>query len=384
MPRLKPLCKYCAKIPLRDPNIAPATRFSLGSGTRVKNSDCPLCQVVVSAFHTLYQTDIRDYTLPLSKQTAVWLQWYSHSGPGGRGAFTIDSATLANWICVAPSASSHELVSDHQYLRPRVEAEFPVARLEDWISACARHHSDRCRIKTGSSEDSFPGLEVVRFIDVKQSSIVELRTVSRYIALSYVWGEVSTIRLTTTSRPGLLLPGGIGKAWRSIPRTIKDAIELVRKLGVRYLWVDVLCLIQNDPDDVSRGIKIMDEIYERSWLTIIAASGHNANAGLPGMHENSRCSSAAVPITEDVSVGLFVPLDRLLKCSIYETRAWTYAPLSRHLGCLLTLRRPASKSSSSPGERYILLAGMSSFVAAEMSTQSNSRINVQEGENLCT
>ncbi|KAK3312603.1 heterokaryon incompatibility protein-domain-containing protein [Apodospora peruviana] len=322
MPPLKPLCEYCAKIPLQD--LVAGTKFTLGSGARVKNSDCPLCRVVVTAFRALYHTDTWDNTLPLSKETDVGLHWYSSSGPGGRGGFTIDPTYLANWICMAPSASNDRPAADHEYLRPTVGAEFPIARLEDWISACTKYHSDRCRVKTGSFEDSFPGLEVVRFIDVKRSSIVELRTVPHYVALSYVWGEVSTVRLTATSRPGLLLPGGIEKAWQGIPRTIKDAIELVRKLGVRYLWVDALCLIQNDPDDVSRGVKIMDEIYERSWLTIIAASGHNANGGLPGIHENSRCSSAAVPITEDVSVGLFVPLDRLLKCSVYETRAWTF------------------------------------------------------------
>lgn len=128
------------------------------------------------------------------------------------------------------------------------------------------------------------------------------------------------------------LPGGIEKAWRGLPRTIQDAIELVRKLGVRYLWVDVLCLVQNDPDDTARGVKVMDEIYERSWLTIVAASGHSANAGLPGVREGSRYPSTAIPVTEDVSLGIFVTLDRLLKCSVYETRAWTYGPLPRFHG----------------------------------------------------
>jgi hypothetical protein len=165
---------------------------------------------------------------------------------------------------------------------------------------------------------------VLRFIDVVQLSVVELRTVPRYVALSYVWGEAPTIRLTTISRAALFQPGGLKKAWRFLPRTIQDAMVLVRTLGLRYLWVDALCLIQNEPDDTARGVKVMDEIYERSWLTIIAASGHNANAGLPGVREGSRYpGAAAIPVAEDVSVGLFVPLDRLLESSVYETRAWT-------------------------------------------------------------
>jgi hypothetical protein len=205
-----------------------------------------------------------------------------------------------------------------------LDAKFDVGRLNTWISTCAQRHSGQCGIETASFEDSFPGLGIVRFIDVVQLSIVELRTVPRYVALSYVWGEVPAIRLTTVSRAGFFQPGGIQKAWDFLPRTIQDAIELVRKLGVRYLWVDALCLLQNDPDDTARGVKVMDEIYERSWLTIVAASGHDANAGLPGVREGSRYpGAAAIPVAEDVSVGLFVPLDRLLKCSVYQTRAWT-------------------------------------------------------------
>ncbi|GAB1318460.1 Heterokaryon incompatibility domain-containing protein [Madurella fahalii] len=329
MPPLKPLCEHCAKIPLLDSKNAteglfPSMAFSLGSGARILDSDCPFCRVIVTAFQTGYQTDTVDNTTPLSARPDVSLYWRPKSGPGSRSAFNIDLHARRISICVALPSSNQRPASNHEYFQPVVEAEFNVSRLNDWISTCEGHHLGRCRAKTASFEDSFPGLETVRFIDVEQSSIVELRTVPDYVALSYVWGESPAIRLTTASRASLSLSGGIKKAWKSIPRTIKDAIDLVRKLGVRYLWVDALCLIQNDPDDVSRGVRIMDEIYERSWLTIVAASGHDANAGLPGVREGSRCRNTAIPVTEDVSVGIFVPLDRLLNCSVYETRAWTF------------------------------------------------------------
>ncbi len=65
-------------------------------------------------------------------------------------------------------------------------------------------------------------------------------------------------------------------------------MALAQKIGERYIWCDALCLIQNDPDDVDRGIKSMDLIYENAELTVVAACGHDANAGLPGVHKSTR------------------------------------------------------------------------------------------------
>ena len=326
MQRLAQLCDYCAQVPLDDPASGPDGSWSLGSGTRIKNSDCPFCQVVVRAVQTHYQTASSSRpTTPLSQQSNVILEINSSNGPGGRLAFSLRGYMQEFWICIAESMSSSVRDPRHKYLCPVVGAEFDVGRLTNWIAACTQSHSHhRCGLTASSFHECFPALDVLRFVDVNLLAIAELQRVPEYIALSYVWGETSSIRLTTTSRSSFLVAGYIEKVWDYIPRTIKDAIELTRRLGMRYLWVDALCLMQNDPDDVSRGVSMMDEIYERSWLTIIAASGHDANAGLPGIAEGSRCSTTAIPVTKDVSVGIYVPLDRLMKCSVYESRAWTY------------------------------------------------------------
>jgi hypothetical protein len=224
---------------------------------------------------------------------------------------------------MAAGASDEGAIYSYRFLKPTLESEFEVGRLSEWISTCNLAHAEKCCVKTADFEQSFPGLDVVRFIDVEQASIVELRAVPRYLALSYVWGEVANIRLTTGNRSSLLLPGGIRKAGPKIPRTVRDAIELVRRLDARYLWVDTLCLVQNDPADLARGVNVMDGIYERSWLTIIAADGHNANAGLPGIQEGSRFGRIATRITDDISMGVYERLDDLLASSVYASRAWT-------------------------------------------------------------
>jgi len=68
-------------------------------------------------------------------------------------------------------------------------------------------------------------------------------------------------------------------------------MDLVSAIGERYLWVDSLCLIQDDPADMKNGIDHMDLVYEGAIMTIIAAIGNHINAGLPGLHPGTRKKS---------------------------------------------------------------------------------------------
>ena len=64
-------------------------------------------------------------------------------------------------------------------------------------------------------------------------------------------------------------------------------MQLASLLGFRYIWVDALCIIQDDPTDQSYQIGEMATIYSSASLTILAASGENSDAGLPGLGPSS-------------------------------------------------------------------------------------------------
>jgi hypothetical protein len=173
-------------------------------------------------------------------------------------------------------------------------------------------------------EDTFPGLEVIRFIDVLEKRLVETRQLVHYAALSYMWGTVPNFQLTTANKKRLLHPGAIQDVFSMFPQTIRDAISLTERLKIRYLWVDAICLVQNDPEDVRRGVQVMDQVYKRSYLTIIAACGYNASAGLPGMKPFSRKGSRiAFPITPNIKMGAYTDLKQLVPCTLYSIRGWT-------------------------------------------------------------
>ncbi|KAG9243425.1 hypothetical protein BJ878DRAFT_543271 [Calycina marina] len=68
-----------------------------------------------------------------------------------------------------------------------------------------------------------------------------------------------------------------------VSRTVRDAMHLVRVIGLRYLWVDALCIRRDNEDMKKRLIHGMDYIYENATLAIIAGAGFDANSGLPGV-----------------------------------------------------------------------------------------------------
>lgn len=69
----------------------------------------------------------------------------------------------------------------------------------------------------------------------------------------------------------------------NIPATIKDAIQFTRGLGMDYLWVDALCIIQDSEDDKAVQISRMSEIYSNAFLTLAACDGASVDSGLPGV-----------------------------------------------------------------------------------------------------
>lgn len=111
----------------------------------------------------------------------------------------------------------------------------------------------------------------------EESAYVRLSTGEKalYAALSYCWGGPQPVTLTTLTRSDMLR----GIATSTLPQTIQDAITVTRKLSLRYLWVDALCIIQDSASDRDAEIAKMDRIYQNAQLTISADSAERCQDG---------------------------------------------------------------------------------------------------------
>jgi hypothetical protein len=101
-------------------------------------------------------------------------------------------------------------------------------------------------------------------------------------------GQTNMFKTQKETLPDLMQPGSLANIHELLPKTFQDAITLTRQQDYRYLWIDALCIVQDNDSDKSAQIQIMDTIFTRASFTIAAASGGDANAGLRGVMEGSR------------------------------------------------------------------------------------------------
>ncbi|KAH6676360.1 heterokaryon incompatibility protein-domain-containing protein [Halenospora varia] len=150
--------------------------------------------------------------------------------------------------------------------------------LKGWILHCQAHHSRICEPLSLEAWQQVSGLRVM---DCKERKIIEAPHNCAYVALSYVWGMTGQMQDPKEIRKDGNLPN-------DLPSTVGDAIEVVLRLNLRFLWIDKYCIDQSDENDKRYQISTMDMIYNWATVTIIAAAGNDSSHGLPGIAHRRR------------------------------------------------------------------------------------------------
>ncbi|KAL8685695.1 MAG: hypothetical protein Q9218_007596 [Villophora microphyllina] len=200
----------------------------------------------------------------------------------------------------------------------------------DWLRMCETKHE---HTPIGNS-----GGMSIRLIDVEGKCVIEfsglLSQVPRYVALSYVWGRSQQKVMLTKDRLSDFEQHGFLD--QPLDQTIRDAIDLTSRIGEKYLWVDALCIFQDDPEDKTCLIPQMDKIFGKAVLTIVAAYGNSADAGLPGVGIGSRKGNRGKLEMEDIRIvkkskaNMFAThlaigfREKYLGFATYSFRAWTF------------------------------------------------------------
>jgi hypothetical protein len=158
-----------------------------------------------------------------------------------------------------------------------------IAKIKSWITECESLHG-KCSIPNGDgfsprrlldvgNPNCGDGLKLIESSETIHSSVTNTDS-TKYMALSYCWGppgyRLTTTHSTSPSRRSLI-------TLDSLPLAFRDAVQVARLLGIRYLWIDSLCIIQDDKGDWEAESSKMAEIFSNAYLTIVAARGDSCN-----------------------------------------------------------------------------------------------------------
>ncbi|KAL0950126.1 hypothetical protein HGRIS_010122 [Hohenbuehelia grisea] len=191
------------------------------------------------------------------------------------------------------------------------------------------HHIEDCALnhrKYGCYAPSESSVLPTRVVDCTNSTYPRLVNTNgvtgKYVALSYVWGQDQPHKTTTRNLTSYL--SRIDSSF--LPQTIQDAIVFTQSLGIQYLWVDTLCIIQDSATDKAQQLGSMSEIYNNAHVTIIAASALNASEGFLQKRPLSQDRYLPVKSNDGDRVGklrLWQPTYKASPESV-DTRAWCF------------------------------------------------------------
>jgi hypothetical protein len=120
----------------------------------------------------------------------------------------------------------------------------------------------------------------------------------RYIALSHRWGPSQHLKTTKSNYMHHLL----GIKFSHLPQTFQDAAAVALCLGIRHLWIDALCIVQDDSTDWHREALLMGQVYESAVCTIAA---HNARDDTEGFLGQSLLPPPLILLGDKQKGGLF-------------------------------------------------------------------------------
>ncbi|KAF5591780.1 tol [Fusarium pseudoanthophilum] len=161
---------------------------------------------------------------------------------------------------------------------PSDQADATWKSVREWLDRCQKYHKD-CKLQRTPTWNPTRLLYVCNTQAALQVRLVEGRELpdgTEYLTLSHCLGVGNTLQLTRSN---------IEAFKSSIPvdelsRVFIDACNTTKRLSREYLWIDALCIIQDDPTDWQHEVGCMASIYGNSWLNLSADGDDAADQGL--------------------------------------------------------------------------------------------------------
>jgi hypothetical protein len=169
---------------------------------------------------------------------------------------------------------------------PEAKSATHLGQIRYWLKHCDKFHESACRSSNYNNKHMKFRLPT-RLIDVTNIDDGKVRLwetspndTGEWIALSHRWGKPEDGHFSTTREniqqhlDGISLTGPQG-----LPATFRDAVYVTHKLGLKYLWIDSLCVVQGKDGDFRTEAKRMEEVYSGAYCVIAANSATNHFSG---------------------------------------------------------------------------------------------------------
>ncbi|TVY33653.1 hypothetical protein LSUB1_G006306 [Lachnellula subtilissima] len=254
------LCQYCENIIF---TLSNSISFTYRKFDQARKDGCRFFQIILEK-HPIADCDEGGYIDFHWVDGAIKL-FYSH-----------DHGIHASPLFVQKDSPA----SVHFKIRPL--NPFPGSKesfdlIRGWIHRCDERHTRCKKLRTALSWQGPTRLIDVGNVGSKNVCVcfTVLENAVQYAALSYCWGgeqESKTVSARLEERRK-------GFPLAELSETIQDAVITTRRLGLRYLWVDAICIIQDDEADGERERSRMDQIYSGASITIVAARARMAADG---------------------------------------------------------------------------------------------------------
>ncbi|KAK3346347.1 heterokaryon incompatibility protein-domain-containing protein [Lasiosphaeria hispida] len=189
-----------------------------------------------------------------------------------------------------------------------------VATTNRWINHCNSHHRN-CR---PTELTPLRPSQRLRVVDVCNVKLVPLTKSMDYVVLSYTW-EAATERSLQRNSKESWHDRGLQEVESQLPQTVQVAIKFVKDLGKRYLWIDSLCIVQDDDLDKQENYSAIDRIFANSSLTICAVRPSYSDP----LSRNPSIGQHILDCGEKMSLMVHHPLETHVQSSPWSRGAWT-------------------------------------------------------------
>lgn len=215
-------------------------------------------------------------------------------------------------------------------VHPEPDSQDSVRLARQWLETCIRSH--KC-VPSGIAKPA----SLTRFVDVgchlTRPFLAEFppgELPNSWVALSYRWGSGPFQHPTV--KKGSSLKQGFDLA--ALDATIRDAIIIVRLLGMQYIWIDALCIYQDDEEDWRQQAAQMCDIYGSSTLTLVAAGADRDSrgflhprehhyVGIPWNERSTKRGTSQQEISPIVYLSKCWPYENELQGCPWSQRGWT-------------------------------------------------------------